>query len=104
MVVFPQASLENIRDNIEYPDENIVDTDSFNLNFIKRLTNLSKLLKTGGGFFEITNKDLKILKEKVMRPNFKVFIKKPTILNDSEIEIFEYTEEQLLELDIFGRG
>tara|TARA_B100000963_G_scaffold360347_1_gene390847 strand:- start:6758 stop:8599 length:1842 start_codon:yes stop_codon:yes gene_type:complete len=104
MVVFPQASLENIRDNIEYPDENIVDTDSFNLNFIKRLTNLSKLLKTGGGFFEINNKDLKILKEKVMRPNFKVFIKKPTILNDSEIEIFEYTEEQLLELDYLEEG
>ena len=39
-----------------------------------------------------------------MRPNFKVFIKKPTILNDSEIEIFEYTEEQLLELDYLEKG
>jgi len=104
MVVFTQASLENTKENIEYPDENIVDADSFNLNFTQRLITLSKLLKSGGGLFQINNNDLKLLKEKIMRPNFKVFIKKPTILNDSELEIFEYTEEQLAELDFLDEG
>ena len=39
-----------------------------------------------------------------MRPNFEVFIKTSTILSDSEIEIKEYTDEQIDILNHLDEG
>ncbi len=103
MVVFTQCAFDVI-DDIEYSNDNIIDTDSFNSNFVNRLVSLSKMLKTGGGMFQINEKDLNILQKKIMRPNFEIFIKTPTILSDSEIEIKEYTDEQIDILNHLDEG
>ena len=103
MVVFTQCAFDVI-DDIEYSNENIIDTDSFNSNFINRLVDLSKILKTGGGIFQINEKDLNTLQKKIMRPNFEVFVKTPTILSDSELEIKEYTDEQIDILNHLDEG
>ena len=103
MVVFTQCAFDVI-DDIEYSNDNIIDTDSFNSNFINRLVSLSKILKTGGGVFQINDKDLNILQKKIMRPNFEIFIKTPTILSDSEIEINEFTDEQIDILNHLDEG
>ncbi len=63
MVVFTQCAFDVI-DDIEYSNDNIIDTDSFNSNFINRLVGLSKILKAGGGIFQINEKDLNILQKK----------------------------------------
>ena len=39
-----------------------------------------------------------------MRPNFEVFKKTPTILSDSELEIKEYTDEQIDILNHLDEG
>ena len=103
MVVFTQCAFDVI-DDIEYSNDNIIDTDSFNSNFINRLVGLSKILKTGGGIFQINEKDLNMLQKKIMRPNFEVFVKTPTILSDSELEIKEYTDEQIDILNHLDEG
>ena len=103
MVVFTQCAFDVI-DDIEYSNDNIIDTDSFNSSFINRLVGLSKILKTGGGIFQINEKDLNMLQKKIMRPNFEVFVKTPTILSDSELEIKEYTDEQIDILNHLDEG
>ena len=40
------SMLFDVIDDIEYSNDNIIDTDSFNSNFINRLVGLSKILKT----------------------------------------------------------
>lgn len=95
MVVFTQCSFDNVEDNIEYSDDSIVDTDGLNKNFSNRLVNLSNTLKTGGGSFQINEQDIKKLKNQIMRPNFELFVKTPTILKDSENELHDFTKEQL---------
>tara|TARA_B100000989_G_scaffold282562_1_gene247722 strand:+ start:582 stop:2426 length:1845 start_codon:yes stop_codon:yes gene_type:complete len=104
MVVFTQCAFDLVDDDIEYSIDNIIDTDGFNSNFINRLINLSKILKTGGGVFQINENDLNILQKKIMRPNFEIFIKTPTILSDSEIEINEFTDEQIDILNHLDEG
>ena len=104
MVVFTQCAFDLVDDDIEYSNDNIIDTDSFNSNFINRLVNLSKILKTGGGVFEINNNDLNSLQKKIMRPNFEIFVKTPTILTDSAIEINEFTDEQIDILNHLDEG
>ena len=39
-----------------------------------------------------------------MRPNFEVFVKTPTILNDSEVEIHEFTKEQMDAINFLEEG
>ncbi len=104
MVVFTQCAFDLVDDDIEYSSDNIIDTDSFNSNFSHRLESLSKILKTGGGAFQINDKDLNTLQKKIMRPNFEVFIKTSTILSDSEKEIKEFTDEQIDILNHLDEG
>ena len=104
MVVFTQCPFGSIDDNIEHSKDNLVDADSFDSNFITRIIDLSKLLKSGGGVFEINNQEMNLLKNKIMRPNFEVFVKTPTILNDSEVEIHEFTKEQMDAINFLEEG
>ena len=95
MVIFTQCSFDNVDDNIEYSNENIIDTDGLNKNFSNRIISLSNSLKTGGVSFQINEQDMRKLKNQIMRPNFEKFVKTPTILKDSENELHEFTKEQL---------
>ena len=94
MLIFTQCHF-NADDNIEYSSENIVVTDGLDKNFNDKILYLANILKTGGGRFQITEQDLKIIKNKIMRPNFEILIKTSTILKNSEKELHEYTKEQL---------
>ena len=95
MVIFTQCSFDSVDDDIEYSNENIIDTDGLNKNFSNRMISLSNSLKTGGGSFQINEQDMRKLKNQIMRPNFEKFVKTPTILKDSENELHEFTKEQL---------
>ena len=95
MVVFTQSPFDRATDNIEFSEINIVDTDGLDTNFSNRLMELSSTLKAGGGAFQINEQDMKKLKNQIMRPNFELFVKTPTILKDSENELHEFTKEQL---------
>ena len=95
MVIFTQCSFDSVDDDIEYSNENIIDTDGLNKNFSNRMISLSNSLKTGGGSFQIKEQDMRKLKNQIMRPNFEKFVKTPTVLKDSENELHEFTKEQL---------
>ena len=99
LVIFTQCNFDNIDDNIEYSSENIIDSDTLDKDFKSRILKITKNLKEGGGSFKINPQDLKTLKGKIMRPNFEVFVKTPTILRDSMNELFEFTNEQIEILD-----
>jgi len=94
LVVFPDCSLNNISDNIEYSEINIIDTDQLINNFSIKITNLVKNLKPGGDIFTLDKNELKKLK-KLIRPDFETYVKVPTALTDSKEEIFQYTKDQL---------
>ena len=99
MVVFTQCPFDKVDDNIEFSEMNIVDTDGLNTNFSNRLMELSNILKTGGGVFQINDQDMKKLITKIMRPNFELYEKTSTILKDSKNQIHEFTAEQIKVLD-----
>ena len=98
LVVFPDCSLNNISDNIEYSEINIIDTDQLINNFSIKITNLVKNLKPGGDIFTLDKNELKKLK-KLIRPDFEIYVKVPTALIDSKEEIFQYTKDQLQVLE-----
>ena len=95
MVVFTQCLFDSVDENIEYSEDNVVDTDGLNKNFSNRLVQLSNNLVTGGGSFQMNDMDFKKIKNQIMRPNFEIFVRTPTILRDSENELHEFTNEQL---------
>ena len=74
MVIFTQCSFDSVDDDIEYSNENIIDTDGLNKNFSNRMISLSNSLKTGGGSFQIKEQDMRKLKNQIMRPNFEKFV------------------------------
>ena len=98
LVIFPDCSLSNISDNIEYSEENIIDADQFYNNFSQKITNLVKNLKPGGNIVNLENDEINKLK-KIIRPDFETHIKTSTILKDSEDEIYQYTKDQLKVLE-----
>ena len=98
LVIFPDCSLTNIVDNIEYSENNIIDADQFYNNFSQRIFNLVKDLKPGGNIVNLENNEINKLK-KIIRPDFETYIKTSTILKDSEDEISQYTKDQLKVLE-----
>ena len=98
LVIFPDCSLTNIVDNIEYSENNIIDADQFYNNFSQRISNLVKGLKPGGNIVNLENNEINKLK-KIIRPDFETYIKTSTILKDSEDEISQYTKDQLKVLE-----
>ena len=98
LVIFPDCSLTNIVDNIEYSENNIIDADQFYNNFSQRISNLVKDLKPGGNIVNLENNEINKLK-KTIRPDFETYIKTSTILKDSEDEISQYTKDQLKVLE-----
>ena len=98
LVIFPDCSLSNISDNIEYSENNIIDADQFYNNFSQKITNLVKNLKPGGNIVNLENEAINKLK-KIIRPDFETHIKTSTILKDSENEIYQYTKDQLKVLE-----
>jgi len=98
LVIFPDCSLTNIVDNIEYSENNIIDADQFYNNFSQRISNLVKDLKPGGNIVNLENNEINKLK-KIIRPDFETYIKTSTILKDSEDEISQYTKDQLKVLE-----
>ena len=98
LVIFPDCSLSNISDNIEYSENNIIDADQFYNNFSQKITNLVKNLKPGGNIVNLENDAINKLK-KIIRPDFETHIKTSTILKDSENEIYQYTKDQLKVLE-----
>ena len=98
LVIFPDCSLSNISDNIEYSENNIIDADQFYNNFSQKITNLVKNLKPGGNIVNLENDAINKLK-KIIRPDFETHIKTSTILKDSEDEIYQYTKDQLKVLE-----
>tara|TARA_B110000305_G_C19454339_1_gene649929 strand:+ start:591 stop:2438 length:1848 start_codon:yes stop_codon:yes gene_type:complete len=98
LVIFPDCSLTNIVDNIEYSENNIIDADQFFNNFSQRISNLVKDLKPGGNIVNLENNEINKLK-KIIRPDFETYIKTSTILKDSEDEISQYTKDQLKVLE-----
>ena len=95
MVVFTQCLFDSIDENIEYSEDNVVDTDGLNKNFSDRLIQLSNNLISGGGSFQLNKDDFRKMKTQILRPNFEIFVRTPTILRDSENELHEFTNEQL---------
>ena len=98
LVIFPDCSLSNISDNIEYSEDNIIDADQFYNNFSQKIINLVKNLKPGGNIVNLENDEINKLK-KIIRPDFETHIKTSTILKDSEDEIYQYTKDQLKVLE-----
>ena len=98
LVIFPDCSLNNISDNIEYSENNIIDADQFYNNFSQKIINLVKNLKPGGNIVNLENDEITKLK-KIIRPDFETHIKTSTILKDSEDEIYQYTKDQLKVLE-----
>tara|TARA_B110000459_G_scaffold201697_1_gene252962 strand:+ start:218 stop:2065 length:1848 start_codon:yes stop_codon:yes gene_type:complete len=98
LVIFPDCSLTNIVDNIEYSENNIIDADQFYNNFSQRISNLVKDLKPSGNIVNLENNEINKLK-KIIRPDFETYIKTSTILKDSEDEISQYTKDQLKVLE-----
>ena len=98
LVIFPDCSLNNISDNIEYSENNIIDTDQFYNNFSQKISNLVKNLKPGGNIVNLENEEISKLK-KIIRPDFETHIKTSTILKDSKDEIYQYTKDQLKVLE-----
>ena len=99
LVIFTQCNFDNVKDNIEYSANNIIDADTFDKDFHNRVFNITKNLKEGGGSFNLSSQDLRTLKSKIMRPNFEIFVKTPTILKESMNELHEFTNEQIEILD-----
>jgi len=99
LVLFPDCSVENIKDSIEFSQLNILDGDSFLMNFEKRLIELSNILVTGGGKLNLSEKYLVKIKD-IIRPDFVFLEKKSLILSKSASELFEYTEEQIATFDL----
>ena len=64
MVIFPDCSLSNISDNIEYSEDNIIDADQFYNNFSQKITNLVKNLKPGGNIVNLENDEINKLKKR----------------------------------------
>lgn len=98
LVIFPECNLSNIRDNIEYSENNIIDEDQFYNDFSGRIINLVKKLKPSGNIFNLGNEEINRLK-KIIRPDFETYIKTSTILKDSKDEIYQYTKDQLKVLE-----
>jgi len=98
LVIFPDCSLNNISDNIEYSENNIIDTDQFYNNFSQKISNITKKLKPGGDIFNLEKKEIEKL-QKIIRPDFITYVKTSTILKDSEDEIYQYTKDQLKVLE-----
>jgi len=99
VLLFPDCSVESIKDPIEFSQKNIIDGDNFLMNFEKRLIELSNMLIPGGGKLNLSTKYLKQLK-KIIRPDFFSLEKKSLILSKSAGELFNYTEEQIATFDL----
>jgi len=99
VLLFPDCSVESIKDPIEFSQKNIIDGDNFLMNFEKRLIELSNMLIPGGGKLNLSTKYLKQLK-KIIRPDFFSLEKKSLILSKSAGELFNFTEEQIATFDL----
>ena len=98
LVIFTDCSLNSMKDNIEYSENNIIDTDLFNNNFSQKLYELTKKLKSGGDIFKLEKNEVEKIK-KIIRPDFVTYVKTSTILTDSKDEIYNYTKDQLKVLE-----
>ena len=96
LVIFPDCNLSD--NNIEFSENNIIDTDEFNNIFSQKIYKLAKLLKPGGGIVNLENEYVTKLKQ-IIRPDFETYIKTSTLLRDSNDEIHNYTKDQIKVLD-----
>ena len=100
LVIFPDCDIDS--NNIEYSLNNIINSNEFYSIFSQKIINITKHLKPGGDILSLTKSDIIKLKD-VIRPDFETFIKKTTLLKDSDEEIYKYTKNQLRVLDSLGK-
>ncbi len=98
LVVFPDCSSVDIEDNIEYSKANILDVDNFYGNFSEKIFSITKNMKIGGDIFNLEKNDIIKLKS-LLRPDFDSYVKKSTILKESNNEINKYTDDQIKVLE-----
>ena len=89
LVIFPDCDIDS--NNIEYSLNNIINSNEFYSIFSQKIINITKHLKPGGDILSLTKSDIIKLKD-VIRPDFETFIKKTTLLKDSDEEIYKYTK------------